>query len=73
MAEVFFIPFYSLILMRKFLWNECHLYIKANQHQSSFFYNVTDLITIRPIVVNLSEHIPLFLQLGIHFFSLQYM
>lgn len=41
MARVFFIPLYTLILMGKIFWNECHLSIKANPHQSSLFYNTT--------------------------------
>ena len=39
MTELVFILFYTLIFIRKFLCNECHLCIKANQHQSSLFYN----------------------------------
>ena len=55
MTELVFILFYTLIFIRKFLCNECHLCIKANQQQSSLFYNC-DFITARPIILHLSQH-----------------
>lgn len=54
MTELVFILLYTLIFIGKFLCNESHLCIKANQHQSSLFYNC-DFITVRPIILHLSQ------------------